>query len=211
MAYIYKIINDINNKVYIGKTTETIQKRWKEHLNDYNKSRYEKRPLYNAMNKYGIEHFHIEEIEYVENIEKLEERETYWIAYYDSYHSGYNATIGGDGKKYLDYSLIYETWLKGYSINEVAKILNCSSDSVTKVLSLYNITSEEKRKHAIQSKSKKVCQIDKDTNKIIKIYNSIHEAERLNGFSRNHISPVCQNKRKLAFGYKWKFLEDMAP
>jgi len=29
MAYIYKIQNKINNKIYIGKTVDTIQTRWK--------------------------------------------------------------------------------------------------------------------------------------------------------------------------------------
>ena len=68
MAYIYKISNDINNKVYIGKTNQTIKERWHQHCSD-SKDRvlYEKRPLYSAMNKYGIEHFKIEEIERLAN------------------------------------------------------------------------------------------------------------------------------------------------
>ena len=42
MAYIYKIINDINKKVYIGKTNSNIEKRWKEHCKDYTKRTTEK-------------------------------------------------------------------------------------------------------------------------------------------------------------------------
>jgi predicted GIY-YIG superfamily endonuclease len=34
MAYIYKIVNDINNKVYIGKTEFSIEKRFSEHCKD---------------------------------------------------------------------------------------------------------------------------------------------------------------------------------
>ena len=52
------------------------------------------------MNKYGIEHFHIELIEETDN---PEEREIYWIEKLGSFKNGYNATLGGDGKKYLDY------------------------------------------------------------------------------------------------------------
>ena len=59
-GYIYKITNLINQKAYIGKTTSTIEKRWKEHCQDYKRRQYEKRPLYDAMNKYGIENFSIE-------------------------------------------------------------------------------------------------------------------------------------------------------
>ena len=32
MAYIYKITNDINNKVYIGKTIKTVEERFRQHL-----------------------------------------------------------------------------------------------------------------------------------------------------------------------------------
>ena len=37
MAYIYKITNDINNKVYIGKTEQEPMRRWKSHLSKYKK------------------------------------------------------------------------------------------------------------------------------------------------------------------------------
>lgn len=49
MPYIYKITNKINDKIYVGKTLDTIENRWREHKNDYQKRRNEKRPLYSAM------------------------------------------------------------------------------------------------------------------------------------------------------------------
>jgi group I intron endonuclease len=131
MAYIYEITNDINNKKYIGKTEGTIEKRFQEHCRDAFRRRCEKRPLYAAMRKYGIEHFHISLLEETDN---PEERECYWIEKLSSFKYGYNATIGGDGKKYLDYDLILKTYSKINNCNEVAKILNISSDSVRKVL-----------------------------------------------------------------------------
>ena len=54
MAYIYVIKNDINDKVYIGKTQKSIQERFKKHIQDSKRKCCEKRPLYNAINKYGI-------------------------------------------------------------------------------------------------------------------------------------------------------------
>ena len=63
MAYIYKITNDINQKIYIGKTEFSIEKRFKEHCCDAFRKKNEKRLLYAAMRKYGIEHFYIELIE----------------------------------------------------------------------------------------------------------------------------------------------------
>lgn len=100
MGLIYKITNDINGKIYIGKTEFSLEKRFKEHCQDAFRERCEKRPLYAAMRKYGIEHFHIELIEET-NIP--EEREKYWIDYYNTYKYGYNATIGGDGSCLYDH------------------------------------------------------------------------------------------------------------
>lgn len=101
MAYIYKITNDINDKIYIGKTNQTIKERWRQHYSD-SKTRIvaEKRPLYLAMNKYGIEHFKIEEVEKCLD-EDAYKREIYWIEYYNSYKDGYNATLGRRWKEYL--------------------------------------------------------------------------------------------------------------
>lgn len=56
-GYIYIIKNDINNNVYIGKTVQDITKRFNKHKNDMYRAKYEKRPLYSAFNKYGVEHF----------------------------------------------------------------------------------------------------------------------------------------------------------
>ena len=121
MAYIYKIINDINDKVYIGKTERQIQLRFQEHCSCSLREQYEKRPLYSAMKKYGIEHFHIE---LIEKTDSPEEREKYWIEQYGSFKYGYNATIGGDGKKYLDYDLIYRTYLDNKNITKTTKLCN---------------------------------------------------------------------------------------
>ena len=54
------------------------------------------------MRKHGTENFEIELIEEI-SIDKLSEREMYWIEKYNSYHNGYNATKGGDGKQLYDY------------------------------------------------------------------------------------------------------------
>ena len=123
MAYIYKIINDINDKVYIGKTEFSIEKRFAEHCRDAFRERNEKRPLYSAMVKYGIEHF---SIVLIEKTEMPEEREKYWIKYYNSFEEGYNATLGGDGKKYINYDLVIETYQKELNAVTTANILNIS-------------------------------------------------------------------------------------
>ena len=50
------------------------------------------------MNKYGVENFIVEELEYVKDENILSEREVYWIKELETYGSkGYYATKGGDG------------------------------------------------------------------------------------------------------------------
>ena len=77
MGLIYKIVNDINDKVYIGKTTRTMEIRWKDHIKPSNL--FIPNKFHNAINKYGIEHFHMELVENNIPNELLDTRECYWI------------------------------------------------------------------------------------------------------------------------------------
>ena len=144
MGYIYKIINDINDKVYIGQTCRSIKERWKEHLKDYQKTQ-NNFPIYNAMRKYGKEHFNIIEIEQVDN-DLLNQKEQYWIEQYDSYKNGYNATFGGDGTIRTNYEEVYMLWLQGKLVKEIAFILQRKRDTISLILrQYYNISEHEIR------------------------------------------------------------------
>ena len=102
IGYIYKITNKINSKCYIGQTSKFYKKRCNEHKNAaFNKFKISYNyPLYKAFRKYGIDNFKFEVIEKCE-IQKLNEREIYWISYYNSYKEGYNQDLGGEGKRLL--------------------------------------------------------------------------------------------------------------
>lgn len=210
MSYIYKIKNNINNKIYIGKTNQSIEERLREHIKDSTRRDNEKRPLYNAINKYGIENFSIEIIEEC-SPEILSDREKYWIEYYGSFKYGYNATKGGDGKPYLDYNLICKTYNKIKNLKETAKIIGCSEDSVHNVLKMYNIEIVSSDKVLKEKYGIKVCMKDKNSKKILKIFTSYSEAGQYlidNKLSncklstiRTHISEVCNGKRKSAAGF----------
>ena len=208
MPYIYKITNNLNGKIYIGKTNFTIEKRWKEHCQDYQKDCLNKRPLYSAMKKYGIENFFIEEVEQLETPQQAEEREKYWIEYYGSFKYGYNATKGGDGKHYVDYELINTLWEKGYGPLEIAKLTGYCKETVSRGLKNSAVTQEMIYVRKFENQQKPVCKIDKQTDEILYVYKSISEAESCEQTNK-HIQDVCKGKRKTAGGFKWKYLKDI--
>lgn len=165
--------------------------------------------------KYGPEYFHIQEIEYVSPERDLEEREQYWIAQYDTFHNGYNATKGGDGKHYLDYDLIIKTYQEKQNMAEVARLLNVHKDSVKNVLKKYNIKIKDSDNISKDLYSKNVLMLDNDNN-IINKFNSLKEAAKyliqnkittsqdVKGVAAN-IGKACNHKRKSAYKYNWSF------
>ena len=109
MAFIYCITNNINGKQYIGKTHHEITRRWHEHIRAARKSTMQHRPLYAAIQKYGVQNFTITQLEECAD-EQTIEREQYWIRQLNTYHNGYNATRGGDGKTYINREMVIETY-----------------------------------------------------------------------------------------------------
>jgi group I intron endonuclease len=214
---IYKIVNDINNKVYIGKTTKGIESRFKRHIDDSKRRETENRPLYRAMNKYGIEHFHIEVIEYC-LIEELEQREQYWIKQYNSYSNGYNATLGGDGKFLFDYSKILHLIREQKTYKEICDIIGCSEDTVRAVSKLYNekVKYEENNLMQKMKSSKKIVEQYTLDNKYIQTFESTNEAakwlidNKYTGMTansiRSKISEVARGIRKTTCGFIWKYV-----
>lgn len=96
-GFIYKITNNVNQKIYVGQTSRNIEKRFNEHITSALRGDYHSL-LGKAIVKYGWQNFSIEEIEKVP-ISKLDEREKYWIQVLNSRNTdiGYNISIGGKG------------------------------------------------------------------------------------------------------------------
>ena len=211
MAYIYQITNQINGKIYIGKTERTIQERWREHCKDYLRERCYDRPLYRAMRKYGLSNFTIELLEETDN---PEEREIFWIEQKGSFKHGYNATMGGDGKKYIDYDLVVATYKNSGIIKETAKILGICEDTVHKILKQKDI-SIKPTSEINKEKFSKMVSMYSLNDEYIRTFISLQEAatymveNKLTGCKhstiRTHISEVCRGKRKTAAKFKWKF------
>lgn len=92
---IYYIENQINNKKYIGQSNN-IKDRWRRHISELNKNKHHNDYLQKSWNKYGENNFVFEIIEYC-SIENLDDREQYWINFYNTMDRdfGYNLKTGG--------------------------------------------------------------------------------------------------------------------
>lgn len=126
---IYKIRNLLNGKVYIGQSNN-IRSRFSSHRKNYNKSK--KHPLYNAMRCYGIENFEFIVLEYVDTINKLNEREQYWLDFYKAYNRDFGYNLRPKAESMRGYKRSQESInkrlesMKGYKHSEetLAKIAN---------------------------------------------------------------------------------------
>lgn len=98
MIGIYKITNKLNGKSYIGQSID-IKKRWEQHIKN---SGSNKNPMYIDFKKYGTDNFLFEIIEECSK-EKLDEKEIYWIKYFNTYYKGYNLTTGGHSIRKIPY------------------------------------------------------------------------------------------------------------
>lgn len=203
MGYIYKIYNDINNKIYIGKTVTSISKRWSQHRHDYLIYDWH---LYKAMRKYGFEHFFIEQIEESDNL-LLNEREKYWIEYYDSYKNGYNSTVGGDGRNQLDRELVKQKWEQGLSTKQIANDLNCWPSTIVNILKEINLYDKKEiafRKQVDIANTQadlKIIQYN-EYGVILNTYNSVLEASRaVKGLSSSIRTGITSGGSR--YGYFW--------
>ena len=92
---IYKLTNTVNNKIYVGGTTDTIDTRFHRHVvRSLKGSEY---PLHKAIREYGEEAFEKVIIEDCSSLEQMNERERYWIAALSATNPeiGYNTDKGG--------------------------------------------------------------------------------------------------------------------
>lgn len=100
---IYKIVNLINNKIYIGQTKKSLKDRSWYHKNRLKRSKHNNQHLQHSWNLYGEHNFKFEVVEYLNlsNGWNLSELEVFYIKSYKSHDMkhGYNLTYGGEGVK----------------------------------------------------------------------------------------------------------------
>lgn len=216
MGYIYKVTNTVNGKVYIGQTSRDVHTRWCEHLHDTaSKKDLSRFVFHRAIHKYGADSFRVETIEECD-VADLDERERYWIKYYNSYEKGYNSDFGGRSNKgHPVYQYARDgTFLRGFdtlgqacnSVGAKVIILDSKHPNATNFGYYWRRYKVDKLDVAYSPKKRQVHQYSID-GEYISTYQSLSEAARtVNGRKTGtFIGAVCRGERDTAYGYRWSF------
>ena len=135
---IYKITNKNNGKSYIGQSI-VLEQRIRSHKIRYHTSSdsgyYGE--LYSDMREQGLENFCFDIIEECPE-ELLDEREEYWISYYDSYKNGYNSTYGGKNYR-IDHDEVMRLYNTGrYTNQEIAELVGAERRVIGTIIKKHN-------------------------------------------------------------------------
>lgn len=211
---IYKLTSP-SGKIYIGQT-QCLYKRFQS----YRRPRATKY-LKNAILKYGLENITVEIIEKDILLEKLDEMEQFYLDTLQPFgNNGYNICREASttrGRKRPKEELI---GISEYMKTRVGALNNfygkTHTEETKKLISYKNSNNKLTQKHiqafckaGQDSIKRKVSQIDKNTEEVIKIWNSIQEAADVLGTYASSVTSVCRGYKnaKTAKGYKWRYYE----
>lgn len=220
-AGIYRSINLINNKSYIGQSDD-LDRRKKEHLSNFQSDKLQNIIFYKAIRKYGVENFVFEILHYEEDQNKRTELERFYIDTYNTWahtNSGYNIQDPINPNRYKRKSVIkvdpisFQILEIIESSREAAKKAGVStammsyaclgrgnhfsSDFYWFYLDNYD---EDWRPNLT---TKPVQQLDQNQ-KVLKTFVSVSDAGRFVKRGTSDISRACKNHCTCA-GYYWQY------
>ena len=224
MYIIYKIINLINQKCYIGQTKGSLKKRFSAHKSD------KKAVLYSAIQTYGSNNFVIKPIDYANSRAEAINKEVFWTEFFDTTNPnyGYNKVTGDSmlkGEKNPNYGKqipqeirqkISNT-LKGRYVGEKNPYYGKqhSQETLEKISGKNHWTtrksfSEETlqkkhdalyRKPSVRSRSVRCIETGE-------VQPFAKEFFYLYGYSDNKILDCCKGKRKTHKGFHWEYADE---
>lgn len=223
-GYIYKCVCSVTGKIYIGQTIQNYKERWRCHIKDaFNKGSVSyNHHFHRAIRKYGEDNFQWTIIETISctNLENLHnilnELEIKYIKQFDSYHSGYNSTKGGDNsrkecKPITSYNESGEKLKEFESVVEASEYYNISKDKIwtncgrfsqyvvvngEKIIfryinDIYSIEEIEKVKNSRFNRKVKIFDIDGN---FIKEFSSPSDAAKYYNLKNARITKCCSRE-----------------
>jgi group I intron endonuclease len=172
--------------MYVGYTSKHYTVRWKEHINA---SKYNsKKVLYKAFRKYGIENFEFRPVSTARTHEQAKLFEQRTIHTLDTFNSGYNRTVGGDGSGF------HTEEHKKY-MSELMKKRKFSDETRYKMsISAKNKPKSEEFKQRVSDKLKNDPEI-KTRNKISGIYSHYKRGHKISNENMILIEHLIERDR----------------
>jgi group I intron endonuclease len=211
---IYRVINKINGKIYIGQTTKTLKYRAKRHLesakrNDGN--RFQK-----ALNKHGIENFEFEEIDSGNSSKELNYLEKYWVKFYNtlSFEMGYNSVMPCE----VDYIKVRTKNKgrippnKGLKMSKERRLEFEKNGEKSRYKNGHEVPIEWRKSWSKKFKGRhfsvktEFLSVKIQCIETEKIYNSLNEAAREFQISHTNFSNYFSGRVKSVAGFQWKKL-----
>lgn len=214
---IYKITNTQTQKSYVGQS-ENIEARIGSHLTDcFGKGI--QRELYTALRQFGINNFTFEIIEECPT-HLLDEKEAFWIKFYDSHVNGYNMTEGYFNIPVVKYSLQGEKIAEYPSLTKAGELNNIPSSYITNVCKGNTKTAGGAQWRYKKDKIEKLPPVQKGgktgpkrvaqfkNDKLIKVYNSASEADTALKVSKGSVSKAVRGIQHTVKGFTFEYVED---
>lgn len=218
-GYIYKIVNLVNGKLYVGQTMKPTERRFVEHKTKTSPSmRGRCTKLYNAILFYGKQNFKIELLDTASTRKELNLKEELYIKILNTVDNGYNLTWGGyNGPMSEEARKKISATSTGRKHSEAVKAKLSASHK--------NVKKSESHREAIAVITRKrfyaknpflenyekiktpVLQLDSDFN-ILHRFSSMKEAELGTSIPRSNISTSCRFGVPKAGGYFWIYDDD---
>jgi hypothetical protein len=210
---IYKAQNTINNQVYIGATTNSLEQRAQDHIERANRG--EEGKFQQAISTFSAGAFEWEQIDTADSVDELALKEKKYIYEFNAKENGYNSDEGGGFKKTVyQYNLDNGSLVQAYSsLTDAGDAINATKQSISRAcLSVNNVYQgfywsyeyNEPFEPNEDARKKEVLQFNLD-GEILNNFNSVADASKQTGLSKTCISRVCRGEREQSGGYIWKY------
>lgn len=207
MGYIYKIINKITKKSYVGQTIMDLDERWRQHCKSNSNCRY----LKSSIKKYGVDSFEFKLICICFDND-LDKYECFYMNKYNTLvPNGYNLREGGNSGRHHEETKrkISETLKNRTDIIRGKSQLGKPHTEEVKNKISKSLIGIKQKPESIQKRREllikyNVFKIDKNTQAVIEIFNGYTEAAKNVDTHKGAIWGACNGKSKTSKGFIWK-------